>query len=40
MLVDSSVSDYDAADGASMSAPHVAAIAALVRALRPDLNAD
>ena len=40
VLVDSYVSDYDAADGASMSAPHVAAIAALVRALRPDLNAD
>ena len=40
MLVDSYVTDYDAADGASMSAPHVAAIAALVRALRPDLNAD
>jgi len=38
--VDSYVTDYDAADGASMSAPHVAAVAALVRALRPDLNAD
>lgn len=40
VLVDSYVTDYDAADGASMSAPHVAAIAALIRALRPDLNAD
>ena len=40
VLVDSYVTDYDAADGASMSAPHVAAVAALVRALRPDLSAD
>ncbi|HYI11355.1 MAG TPA: S8 family serine peptidase [Thermoanaerobaculia bacterium] len=40
VLVDSYVTDYDAADGASMSAPHVAAIAALLRALRPDLSAD
>lgn len=40
MLVDSYVTDYDAADGASMSAPHVAAAAALIRALRPDLSAD
>ena len=40
LLVDSYVTDYDAADGASMSAPHVAAVAALVRALRPDLSAD
>ncbi len=40
VLVDSYVTDYDAADGASMSAPHVAAVAALVRALRPDLGAD
>lgn len=40
VLIDSYVTDYDAADGASMSAPHVAAVAALVRALRPDLGAD
>ncbi len=40
VMVDSYVSDYEAADGASMSAPHVAAVAALIRALRPDLNAD
>ena len=40
VVVDSYVADYEAADGASMSAPHVAAIAALVRALRPDLDAD
>ncbi len=40
VLVDSYETDYDASDGASLSAPHVAAIAALVIALRPDLNAD
>jgi len=39
-MVDSYITDYEAADGASMSAPHVAAVAALVRALRPDLSAD
>jgi len=38
--VDSYATDYEAADGASMSAPHVTAVAALVRALRPDLSAD
>jgi subtilisin family serine protease len=40
VVVDSYMTDYEAADGASMSAPHVAATAALVRALRPDLSAD
>lgn len=40
VVIDSYVTDYDAADGASMSAPHVAAVAALVIALRPDLSAD
>ncbi|HKR63955.1 MAG TPA: S8 family serine peptidase [Thermoanaerobaculia bacterium] len=40
VVVDSYVTDYDASDGASMSAPHVVAVAALVRALRPDLSAD
>jgi len=40
VVVDSYVTDYDDADGASMSAPHVAAVAALMRALRPDLSAD
>ena len=40
VLIDSYVTDYEAADGASMSAPHVTAVAALVRALRPDLSAD
>jgi subtilisin family serine protease len=40
VVVDSYVADYDAADGASMSAPHVAGVAALMRALRPDLRAD
>jgi subtilisin family serine protease len=40
VLVDSYVTDYEAADGASMSAPHVAPVAGLVRALRPDLSAD
>jgi serine protease len=40
MAVDSYFTDYEAADGASMAAPHVAAVAALLRALRPDLSAD
>ena len=40
VFVDSYVTDYDASDGASLSAPHVAAAAALVLALRPDLSAD
>lgn len=40
VAVDSYITDYETADGASMSAPHVAAVAALVRALRPDLSAD
>ncbi|HYK00881.1 MAG TPA: S8 family serine peptidase [Thermoanaerobaculia bacterium] len=40
VLVDSYVTDYDASDGASLSAPHVAAVAALVLALRPGLSAD
>ena len=40
VVVDSYISDYDASDGASMSAPYVASVAALVRALRPDLSAD
>lgn len=40
VIVDAYVTDYDAADGASMSAPHVAAVAALVMAMRPDLGAD
>jgi subtilisin family serine protease len=40
VLVDSYVADYDASDGASLSAPHVAAVAALVLALRPGLSAN
>lgn len=40
VVVDSYVTDYDASDGASLSAPHVAAVAALVLALRPELSAD
>lgn len=39
-VVDAYAADYESADGASMSAPHVAGVAALIRALRPDLNAD
>lgn len=40
LLLDAYVTDYDAADGTSFSAPYVAAVAALVRALRPDLTVD
>jgi subtilisin family serine protease len=39
LTIDSYVADYESADGTSMSAPIVAAVAALIRALRPDLNA-
>ena len=37
--VDSYVTDYEASDGTSLSAPYVVGVAALVRALRPDLSA-
>jgi serine protease len=37
--VDSYVTDYEASDGTSLSAPFVAGVAALVRALRSDLSA-
>jgi subtilisin family serine protease len=40
LTVDSYSTDYETSDGASLSAPHVAAVAALVRALRPDFTAD
>jgi subtilisin family serine protease len=40
LLLDAYVTDYDAADGTSLSAPYVAAIAALVRSLRPDLSVE
>lgn len=39
LTIDSYVSDYDASDGTSLSAPLVAGVAALIRALRPDLSA-
>ena len=38
--VDSYVTDYEASDGTSLSAPFVVGVAALIRALRPDLSAD
>ncbi|HVG25285.1 MAG TPA: S8 family serine peptidase, partial [Thermoanaerobaculia bacterium] len=40
VLVDAYRTDYDAADGTSLAAPYVAAVAALVRALRPELTVD
>jgi len=39
LTIDSYVADYDASDGTSLSAPLVAGVAALIRALRPDLSA-
>jgi len=39
LTIDSYLADYDASDGTSLSAPLVAGVAALIRALRPDLNA-
>jgi len=39
LTIDSYAADYDASDGTSLSAPLVAGVAALIRALRPDLNA-
>ena len=40
LTIDSYVTDYDASDGTSLSAPLVAGVAALIRSLRPDLNPD
>jgi subtilisin family serine protease len=37
--VDSYVTDYETSDGTSLSAPFVVGVAALIRALRPDLSA-
>jgi serine protease len=39
LTIDSYAADYDASDGTSLSAPLVAGVAALIRALRPDLSA-
>ncbi len=39
LTIDSYTADYDASDGTSLSAPLVAGVAALIRALRPDLTA-
>jgi subtilisin family serine protease len=39
LTIDSYVTDYEASDGTSLSAPLVAGVAALIRALRRDLSA-
>jgi subtilisin family serine protease len=38
LTIDAYIADYDASDGTSLSAPIVAGVAALIRALRPDLT--